>query len=203
MVALEESKAVEFLPQLQSIEQKEVDAAWARLQDMIRNGEATLMAWPIVQTVDGAGGVSETALEKRYPTEFEPPREPQTFSVGPPQPPVHIRPDTVEGLSLAYETRNLGVTLEAWPVVLGEGRRLHLQLRVSRIELLRFEDFGYALTHYNTLVPAPEPLFFTAKSTLELKLQSGQRQLVGVHKLMKPENSIELHFIRAIIRPAD
>lgn len=202
MVALEESKALELLPQLQSVEQKEVDAAWARLQGMIRKGEATLLAWPMVQTVDGAGGASQTTLEKRYPTNFEPPQVPQTLS-GPPPKPGPIRADTVEGLPNAYETRNLEVSLEASPVVLSEGRQLYLDLRVSRVDLIGFQDFGYALSVHNALVPAPQPLFFAARSTLELKLRNGQRQLVAVHKLAKPENFIELHLVRAMVRPAD
>lgn len=202
MVMLDEARALELLPHLQSVDQKEVDTAWDRLQSMIRKGEATLLAWPMVRTMDGARSTSETMLEKRYPTNFEPPQVPQTFGALPPTP-GPIRADTVEGLPNAYETRNLGVTLEASPVVLGEGRQLYLDLQITRVDLIGFEDFGYALTAHNTVVPAPQPLFFTLKSTLELKLQNGQRQLVAVHKRVKPENSIELHLVRAMVRSAD
>ena len=203
MVALEETKALELLPQLQSVEQREVDAAWEKLQGMIRNGEAFLQAWPMVRTMDGATGLSETMLEKRYPTEFEPPQVPQTLGGVVPHTPGPIRADTVEGLPNAFETRILGVTLRAAPVVLGEGRQVYLDLDIARVEVLGFEDFGYALSVHNFLVPAPQPRFFTVRSTLELKLQNGQRQLVGVHKLTKPENFIELHLVRAVVRSAE
>lgn len=202
MVALDETRALELLPQLQSVEQKEVDVAWERLQGMIRKGEATLVAWPIIRTMDGARGVSETVLEKRYPTEFEPPQEPQTFGPGSPKP-GKIRADTLEGLPNAFETRNIGVTLIASPVVFDEGRLLFLDLDISRVDLLGFEDFGYALTAHNTLVPAPAPRFTSLRSTLKLKLLSGQRQLVAVHKLVEPKGFIELHLIRAVVRPVD
>jgi hypothetical protein len=202
MVTLEEARALELLPQLQSVDQREVDAAWERLQGMLRKGEATLVAWPIIRTMDGARGVSETVLEKRYPTEFEPPQEPQTFGPGSPKP-GKIRADTVEGLPNAYETRNLGVTLIASPLVLREGRLLFLDLDISRVDLLGFEDFGYALTVHNTLVPAPAPRFTSLRSTLKLKLQSSQRQLVAVHKLVEPKGVIEFHLIRAVVCPVD
>lgn len=202
MIALDEARALELLPQLQSTNQPEVEAACERLQRLIRAGEATLIAWPMLCTMDGSGAASETVLEKRYSTEFEPPQQPQTLSALPPTP-GPIRKDTTEGLPNAYETRNLEVTFEAWPTVLGDGHQLHVGLRISRVSLLGFDDFGYALTVHNTVCPAPQPRFLGLKSNVELKLRSGQRQLVAVHKLPAPDGRIELHLVRAVVRPAE
>jgi hypothetical protein len=203
MVALEEAKALELLPHLQSEDQAEADKAWSQLQAMIKAKEATLLAWPMVRTVDGSRAVSETILEKRYPTEFEPPQQPQTFSVGPEPKHGHVNAATVESTPNAYETRNVGVTLEIEPMVLGEGKRVYLRFESSRTELLGMEDFGKVLTVHNTLITVPQPLFLYLRSDLDLILQSGQRQLIAVHKLTKPVNLLELHLIRATVSRAE
>jgi hypothetical protein len=72
-----------------------------------------------------------------------------------------------------------------------------------RMNLLGMEDFGHAFTIHNTLVPAPQPLFLSLKSDLTLFLQSGQRQLIAVHKLTKPANFLEFHLVRATISKAE
>ncbi|MEP6670884.1 MAG: hypothetical protein ABJF10_17125 [Chthoniobacter sp.] len=202
MVALEEAKAMELIPEFQSENEVKIEAAWRKLQVMIKTREATLLAWPMVRTVDGSRAVSETIVEKRYPTEFEPPHEPRTF--GPPIPePGHINEATVEGTPNAFETRNTGVTLEVEPTVLSQGKRIYLRLEPSRTELLRMEDYGPVLTVHNTLISAPQPLFASPRTHLDLTVRSGQRQLIAAHKLTKPVNCYELDIVRAVVTKAE
>ena len=84
-------------------------------------------------------------------------------------------------------------------MVLGEGKRVYLRFESSRTELLGMEDFGKVLTVHNTLVAAPKPFFLNLRSNLDLVVQSGQRQLIAVHKLTKPVNCLELDLIRATV----
>lgn len=204
MVRMEEARTLELIPDLQSADRQTNDAAWARLQGMIKRKEATLVAWPFVRTSDGSRAVCETIVEERYPTEFDPPQEPQTFIPGPgPAKPGPVDDATVLDLPIAYEIRNTGVTLEVRPIVLRGGGQVGLRLTVSRIELLEFADCGFALTSHNTLVTALQPLFGNWKCDCDLKLESGQRRLIAVHKLAKPANAIELHFVRAVVAPVE
>ncbi|MEI9894581.1 MAG: hypothetical protein WDN28_12025 [Chthoniobacter sp.] len=67
MVAVEEASALELIPEFQSDDQKVVDAAWMRLQGMIRAGEAKLLAWPMVRMVNADRVETQSILEQRYP----------------------------------------------------------------------------------------------------------------------------------------
>jgi hypothetical protein len=204
MVMTEEAKALELIPDLQSDDERKVESAWAKLQEMIKAKEATLLGWPMVRAVDGDRAVSETILEKRYPTEFEPPQEPQTF--GPPSAPPHLDPNkpVVEnGLPTAFETRNIGVTLEVEAHVLGDGKRIHLDLVPQRVELLEMGKNESVLTKRNVIVQVRQPLFSTTKTTENVTLKNGQRLLIGVHKLAKPAGQIEFHIVHAVAAEAE
>ena len=179
MVQMTEEKAMELIPLLQSPDQTVVQGACLRIQRMLKTNEATLAAWPMVRTVDRSRAVSETASEARFPTEFEPPQEPQGFGRGyePPKP-GPIDASTVESLPVAFETRNLEVTLQVFPVVLPSGTRVHLEFDLWRVRLIKMEDYGLVLTAHNTLISVPIPLFETVKSQLDFTINSGERQLI-------------------------
>ena len=203
MVELEESKALEIIPHLQSADPVEADEACTRIQTMLKAGEAKLVAWPMVRTVDGYRAVSETILEKRTASEFEPPQEPQTFSVHPTPKAGPMNADTVEGFPIAFETRNLGVLLEVEPLVLSDGARVTLSLTSTSTKLLAMQDFGRVLTAHNTLITVPQPVFEMLRSNLNLNLKSGQRRFIAVHRLAKPGNTFELDLVRAVVTKAE
>ena len=188
MVAMEEAKALDLIPDLQSEDQTKVDAAWTKLQGMIKAREAILLAWPMVRTIDHSRAVSESIAEQRYPTEFEPP-----FTAVPdrgaahfcrrcpggkagsrrmPFPPL-LRPATYGSDARSRE-----------PTVLDDGKRVHIEICVpQRVELLEMEKNESLFANGRVIVEVPQPLFATSKTTLSLTLMNGQRQLVGVHKL--------------------
>jgi hypothetical protein len=64
------------------------------------------------------------------------------------------------------------------------------------------EKFENIMTQ-NKVVAVTQPLFADSKSTITLTVQSGQRQLIGVHKLAKPPNQIEFHLVRAVVTKTD
>jgi hypothetical protein len=202
MVALDESKALDLIPDLLSSEPAKVNAAWEKLQAMIKSKEAILLGWPMVRAVDGGRSVSETITEKRYPTEFQDP-PPIKPGEAPPTPALSEKAITQNATPTAFETRNLGATLEAEVAVLDDGKRIHLNIVPQRVELLEMEKFPSAITNGKAIVETPQPLFATSKTTEEFTVQNGQRQLVGVHKLSKPAGYIELHFIRAVASKAE
>jgi hypothetical protein len=211
MVAMEEVKALDLLPDLQSGEPAKVDAVWTKIQAMIKSKEAMLLAWPMVRTVDGTRSVAESILEQRYPTEFESPIPAvpgKGAAVPAPAPPAGapapVAPekphlvDNVDNVPTGFETRNVGATLEVEATVLDEGKRIYLDLVPQRVALLEMEKIESYFAHDTAKVNTPQPIFTTSKSTQSLIIPNGQRQLVGVHKLTKPANYLELHFVHAV-----
>jgi Flp pilus assembly secretin CpaC len=198
MVELEETKALELIPDLQSADAAKTDQASNRIQAMLKAGEAKLVAWPTVWAVDGSRAVSETGFEKRTATEFEPPQEPTTGIVPPQAKPAPVNAETVESTPIAFEMRQQGLILEVEPQVLSDGARIYLRLDVSSVKLLEMQDFGRVLTSHNTLITVPQPLFEWLRTRSELGLKSGQRRLIAIHRLAKPGNTIELDLVRAV-----
>jgi hypothetical protein len=200
MVALEEGKALDLIPDLQSDDRLKVDAAWNKVQAMIKSKEATLLAWPMVRLADTDRAVAESIVEQRYPTEFEPgPRPKAAGAAAAPVPAVEDKPVVENSIPTAFETRNIGATVEVEATVLDEGKRVHLNIDPQRVELLEMEKIRSVLEKGRVIVETPQPLFGTSKTTEALTVLSGERQLIAVHKLTKPAGYIELHFVRAVI----
>jgi hypothetical protein len=202
VVDLEQTPALELLLDLQSDNDIRVEAAWTRLQSMIKTKGATLVAWPFLRTSDSVRAVSETIVERRYPSEFEPPQEPQTFSVIATPKPGPIDDSTTLGLPNAYETRNTGMTLEAEPTLLEDGKRVALAVTLSRVDLIAWDDHPLVLTAHNTLMRGFQPLFMSLRSNLQLHLHNNQRQLIAVHKLPTRVNHYELDILHVVVTAA-
>ena len=182
---------------------------WVKIQGIIKDKKAILLAWPMVRTVDRNRSISESIVEKRNPTECEAPLPPSP-APGPPVLPATPPPasekllvDHEKAVPTGFETRNLGATLEVEATVLDEGKRVFLSLVPQRVELLEMESYQSSVAHGKMMVDTPQPIFGTTKTTLSFKVESGQRQLVGVHKLNKPANYVELHLVRAVVTKAE
>ncbi|EDY16793.1 hypothetical protein CfE428DRAFT_5602 [Chthoniobacter flavus Ellin428] len=193
MVAVEQGKALDLIPDLESGEQEKVDMAWGRVQAMIKTKEAMLLAWPMVRTVDGSRAVSESITEKRYATEYEEPLPPKVEDLAAA---TAEKPLVEDALPAGFETRNVGVTLEVDPTVLDDGKRVHVELAPKRVELLEMEKSDSRMNEGRTVVREMQPLFGVSSVTESLTVASDKYQLVGVHVLTKPEGWIELHLVR-------
>lgn len=194
MVAALQDKLLSLLPDLR--DPKKIDVAVEELLAAINRKEATLTGYPVVTTVDRLRGVSETITEKRYATEFEPPTQPQTSVTPSPTP---AAPPVLEEspIPAAFETRNVGVTLEIEPHVSSHGDFIRMLVVPQRVELLGFDAYNSAKTASGKIVKIDQPQFFTSKVNTEVTVQSGQRQLIGVHLLTKPGNYMEVFILQA------
>jgi hypothetical protein len=196
MIALPQEKLLPMLPDLRNPEK--IDAAVEKLLDAVQRKEAILTGWPMVNTFDDSRGVSECILEKRYPTEFEPPQEPATFTGSPTLPaPAPKTPPEVSAVPTAFETRNAGPTLEVEPYVSTNGETIRLNVVAQRVELLAYEDFGGAKTRSGLIVKVGQPQFFAARSTAMVAIPNGRRALLQAHPLAKPENYMEVFILQA------
>lgn len=157
-----------------------------------------LMSAPRVTTKAGERAIVEIVREFRYPTEFEPPEIPQDFgntsgtstvSVGvSTQPQVFpVTPTT----PTAFETRNVGVTMEVLPQVGADGYTIDLELIPSVTEFEGFINYGspiqtvslnalgVAQTNVLTENVINQPIFSTRKVQTKVSVWDGNTVVLG------------------------
>lgn len=128
----------------------------------------------------------ESIDEKIYPTEYDPPEIPNTVTIS------NTSADVVPrtgATPTAFETRNVGVTVEAEPVQTESGL-IHLTLAAEEVDDLG-RDF-----HAEPDTPDTEglrglwmPKFFTMRVATSLHLRPGGTALVGTFKQSEPDKN--------------
>jgi hypothetical protein len=194
MVAMPQEKMLPMIPDLR--DPKKIDGAVDQLLAAVQNKEAILIGYPIVVTVDGERTVSESIVEERYPTEFDPGMADSISNPHPSPTPAISGSDRLindSPVPTAFETRNAGVTLEAEPHVIDHGDSIRVDLVPQHVALLDF-------TTYRKF-KIDQPLFSSAKDTTGLIVRNGQNTLIGIHLVTKPENYMEVHILQATATP--
>lgn len=155
-----------------------------------------LMSAPTVTTKSGNKAVVNVIREFRYPTEFNPPQIPQTvnqatgaasgFQTSP-----IITPTTPS----AFDTRNLGVTLEVTPTVGADGYTIDLDLAPEVVDFDGFINYGTPirglasssafgqLSPPTSVIVSPnvinQPIFSTRKVTTNVTIWDGMTISIG------------------------
>lgn len=156
-----------------------------------------LMSAPKVTTKSGCKAVVKVVREFPYPTEFNPPEVP-TSEGG-----ATVSDDvTVGGVVLssgvvtpttptAFETRNLGVTLEVEPIIGPDNYTIELKLSPEVVEFDGFVNYGSpilgprsdAFGTISTFEVTPneinQPIFSTRKVTTSVSIWDGQTVALG------------------------
>lgn len=197
IVALPEDLAVPLVPEF--LDEKKIDAAYAKLQTLIASGKATLVAWPILTTTSGQRAVIESIEEMRFASEFKlpgvaaaaPADEPETGKAEP-------KPNatTFDATPAAFETRNAGVTLEIEPVVSPDGRTIDVNLRPQHVRLHAYKKSTIELPRDGTKLVVEQPEFHTSKASTSLTLQNGQRKFLGAYKVADPAGHMEFFILK-------
>jgi len=194
MVVLPQKAALPLLSDLQ--EDAKIDAAFAKLQEMIGRGEATLAANLMARGTGDNKLVAQSVEEVRYPTEFDPPNLPSEIPKEKPAdflkawPAVSITPT-------AFETRNVGTILELTVTAVSlDGQWITADVAPQHVRLPRHAKYDAGILASGDRLTMEQPLFTVLKSACTLQAHSGQRLLVGVHKVPGEENSMELFFLR-------
>jgi len=160
-----------------------------------------LMTAPTVTTKSGNKAVINVIREFRYPTEFDPPQIPQTVgnanSNGTTQSTGFItNPIITPTTPSAFETRNLGVTLEVTPTVGADGYTIDLELAPEVVDFDGFVNYGspiLTITGGSTIggIPATprsvevspnvinQPIFSTRKVTTSITIWDGMTIAIG------------------------
>src|SRR5690349_804552 len=154
-----------------------------------------LLSAPRVTTKSGQRAVIEIVREFRYPTQFDPPKIPD--STGNTSAPgvvgatssnaFPVTPTTPTG----FETRNTGVTLEVEPVVGPDGVTIDLNLVPQVVEFEGFINYGSPIQTFSTnaigitttqiLTPnvINQPIFSSRKVTTSVSVWDGQTVVLG------------------------
>jgi len=133
-------------------------ARYRRVLDLAKAGKARLELLSGLSTRSGQRAVVESGDEVRYPVEFTGPAQPKGTLV-----------------VTAFETRNVGDTLEVEPVVQPDGRTCEINLVPQRVSLVGFRQEPDA----PDMLKAPQPIFDTQKITTAVTTTDGQPHFLG------------------------
>jgi len=159
------------------------------LRAISQHKAADLLSAPSVVARSGQLAKIEVIREFIYPTEYDPPEIPDTsasgdifvsgsdvvVSTGSPVTPAN---------PAAFETRNLGVTLEVDPVIGADGFTIDLNLNPEVVEFDGFINYGSPIQDPGTGVVLTEnainmPVFSTRRVATSLTIWDGQTVAVG------------------------
>jgi general secretion pathway protein D len=158
-----------------------------------------LMSAPKVTTKSGRKAIVRVAREFPYPTEFSPPEPPPPTTggtgavVAPPNGTFVSQGVVTPSTPTAFETRNLGVTLEVEPIIGPDGYTIDLNLSPEVVEFDGFINYGSPIngpiinpltpTVVSTAVLTPnvinQPIFSTRKVTTSVSIWDGQTVALG------------------------
>ncbi len=158
-----------------------------------------LMSAPKVTTKSGRKAIVRVAREFPYPTEFNAPEPPPPSTVsgtgstvGPPPGSFVSQGVVTPSTPTAFETRNLGVTLEVEPIIGPDGYTIDLNLSPEVVEFDGFINYGSTINGpiFNVLTQQIEtavltqnvinqPVFSTRKVTTSVSIWDGQTVALG------------------------
>jgi hypothetical protein len=199
MVALPLKAALPLIPDLS--DDAKIDAAFARLEQMITRGEATLFATLVARGSDGMKLVSESVEELVYATEFNPPTLPPNIPEEKGLEALKAWP--VVGITpTAFGKRNIGAILEVETNVTADGKWISASVVPQHVRLVRFAKFDSGTLASGEKLTMEQPHISVLKHTTSLRVRAGQRVLVGIHKIPAEENMMELFFLRIRVQKA-
>ncbi|MDF1850462.1 MAG: hypothetical protein P1U85_06480 [Verrucomicrobiales bacterium] len=161
------------------------------VQSWIQSEGAALVETLVVSAKSGQRAKVEAVEEFIYSTEYDPPN---TASVKPEGESVELIPPN----GTAFETRNVGATLEVDPV-LGEDGTIDLNLAPEIVIADDPVDWVTKLGDVEMTVPLPR--FHTTKATTQISVHPGDYALIGtsrlgISKMPEAKDPIILIFVR-------
>lgn len=155
-----------------------------------------LMSAPKVTTKSGRKALVRVVREFPYPTEFNPPEVPPPTTGSSSTSSVVAGVITTSGVvtpttPTAFETRNIGVTLEVEPIIGPDGYTIDLNLSPEVVEFEGFINYGSPVlgptfnvaTGIGTFEVTPnvinQPIFSTRKVTTNVSVWDGQTVALG------------------------
>lgn len=202
VIALPERAAIALLPELR--DEGKIEGAWKRIEALLAEGGATLIAAPSVVANADEKGEAKQGEEVRYPTEFSSPQviepAPKTGETTPPN------KDKALGIAYgptAFETRHVGVTFTAETAVSSDGQTLDVTVKSEHTWHLGWAEFEAGQTLAGEKIKLQQPKFASVKADSFLTVRSGERTLLSFHRVPGEQGRMELFLFRmwTVARP--
>jgi hypothetical protein len=194
MVVLPQKAALPLIPDLS--DDAKIEAAWAKLQQMIEHDGAEVAANLVIHGLSGQRMVVESIQEVRYATEYVPPQLPDKVPPGKDAANVLKNWPHVGAVPTAFETRNVGTTLSLEPKVSDDGQWIALNVEPQHVRFLKFAKIDAGVLASGEHISVEQPYFSVVKDTLAMNLRAGQRVLLGVHQIPEEDNKMEFFFLK-------
>jgi len=165
------------------------------VQKWIKSGRAEIIEAVVVAARSGQRAKIESGEEFIYPTEYDPGEIPNKVNLN-----SGAKATSTGVTPTAFETRNLGVTLEVDPVVGSAGVVVDLNLAP---EIVKLEEIAkWPVKSIDPKFQTEMPTFYTMKITTQVTGKSGHYILMGTTRPLKSadpkrSNPIVLHFVRS------
>ncbi|MDF1851258.1 MAG: hypothetical protein P1U85_10515 [Verrucomicrobiales bacterium] len=164
------------------------------VQKWIREGRAEIIESATVAARSGQRAKTESIDEYIYPTEYDPPEIPTevTLKDGAEAPVSAVTPT-------AFETRNVGVTVEVDPVIGADDRTLDINIAPEIVKLEEIRHWHHQAT--DPKFKTHMPTFYTMKLTTQVTATDGRYAFLGTTRPLKAadpkrKNPIVLQFVR-------
>ncbi len=185
-----------------------VDATYREVTGMIKGKKAKLLGVPNVSTKSGNRCAIELIKEVRYATEFNPidggkgpAPQPAAKEDGPVKRLPHEAPPAIGVTPTAFETRNIGITLEVEPILHPGNKVVDLQYAGQHVELIGWDSVEVE-ENGKVIQRTPQPRFHANKVTANVSLPVGKRALAGVFDSAFDPEMMELFILRTTTAPA-
>jgi len=157
---------------------------------------ASVIEMVTIHCKSGQRAKAESIAEVIYPTAYDPAKVSGTISQ------VHnlVQSPATAINGKAYETRNVGVTVEVDPVISADRKTIDLNLAPEIVK--RLENLVWPNDQVGPQFRAETPQFYTAKIATQLSAKPGVPALIGTVRLPEPvakdrEDPVVLLFVRA------
>lgn len=151
------------------------------VQSLVKQGKAEIAETAICFARSGQKATTESVKEMIYPTEYEPAEIPNEVQIN-----ASTTAETLARLATpptptAFETRNVGTTLEIEPLVGADNKTIDLRFAPEIVKdqgETKWQTMKDSLGNENHI---SMPLFYTMRMSTGLTLQDGQYRFAGLH----------------------
>jgi hypothetical protein len=193
---LPEARAMELLPSLR--DEAQCGAMQKKIIEMIAKKEAELVDCQTIITKTGQRSVATNTRAILYASEYSPMDDPANEAVKPFSS-FCANPST----PTAFESREVGITLELEPTLQEDGQHVELQLEAKHIALLGWSkiavDIDTGKRGGKRHVTVEQPEFQTLKMSTNIVTTNGGSVLLGVHKLQTATQEVEVFILTTTV----
>ncbi|MCB1228876.1 MAG: hypothetical protein KDN19_01340 [Verrucomicrobiae bacterium] len=157
--------------------------------DLVKKGDARMIDTAMVIARSGQRAKVESIHEYIYPTEFDPASEVRRVEKNGKEEVVTTHSENGLPLAAAFETRNVGTTLEVDPVIGADDRTIDLNLAPEVIYLVDQIEWG-DYKEGESKITVKMPAFYTMKVTTQVTLLGGDYLLIGANSPFHSETGM-------------